>query len=106
MNIHNKNALLLSILGGVLMIISGASGAIAVIDILADALASMFGLPVVLTFEAVMGYLAVMTSMAGGVAIVGGLILTTDRVWLGRIILLGAIAAGVLGLMMIMVQAI
>jgi len=104
MNIHNKNALLLSILGGTLMIISGASGAIAVIDVLEEALTAMFGLSVVLTFEAVMGYLAVMTSMAGVVAIIGGFILTTDRVWVGRIILLGAIAAGVLGLMMSMVQ--
>jgi hypothetical protein len=104
MNIHNKNALLLSILGGVLMIISGASGAISVIDILEDALTSTFGLSVVLTFEAVMGYLAIMTSMAGVFAIIGGFILTTDRVWVGRIILLGAIAASVLGLMMSMVQ--
>ena len=104
MSIHNKNALLLSILGGVLMIISGASGAIAVIDVLADALTTMFDLSVVLTFELVMGYLAVLTSIAGVAAIIGGLILTTDKVWIGRIILLGAIAAGVLGLLMSMVQ--
>jgi len=104
MNIHNKNALLLSIIGGVLLIISGASGAIAVIDVLEDALTAMFGLSVVLTFEAVMGYLSIMTSMAGVVAIIGGFMLTTDKVWVGRIILLGAIAAGVLGLMMSMVQ--
>ena len=104
MNIHNKNALLLSILGGVLMIISGASGAIAVLDVLADSLTALFGLSAVLPLEAVMGYLAVMTSIAGLVAIIGGFILTTDRVWVGRIILLGAIAAGVLGLMMSMVQ--
>lgn len=86
------------------MIISGASGAIAVIDVLADALTTMFDLSVVLTFELVMGYLAVLTSIAGVAAIIGGLILTTDKVWIGRIILLGAIAAGVLGLLMSMVQ--
>ena len=86
------------------MIISGASGAIAVMDVLAEALTAMFGLSVVLTFEVVMGYLAVVTSMAGAVAIIGGFILTTDRVWIGRIILLGAVAAGVLGLMISMVQ--
>jgi hypothetical protein len=51
-----------------------------------------------------MGYLAVMTIIAGVVTIIGGLILTTDRVWIGRVILLGAIAAGVLGLMITMVQ--
>ena len=45
-----------------------------------------------------------MTILAGIVTIIGGLILTTDRVWLGRIILLGAIAASVLGLMMSLVQ--
>jgi len=86
------------------MIISGASGAIAVIDVLEEALTAMFGLSVVLTFEAVMGYLAIMTSMAGVTAIIGGFMLTTDRVWVGRIILLGSIAAGVLGLMMSLVQ--
>ena len=86
------------------MIISGASGAIAVLDVLAESLTVLFGLSAVLPFEAVMGYLAVMTSIAGLVAIIGGLILTTDRVWVGRIILLGAIAAGVLGLLISMVQ--
>lgn len=104
MNIHNKNALVLSIIGGVLMIISGTSGAIAVLDELADALTAAFGLSIVFTFETVMGYLAVMTSLAGIAAIIGGLVLTTDRVWVGRIILLGAIAAGVIGLMMSLVQ--
>ncbi len=104
MNIHNKNALILCIIGGVLMITSGASGAIAVVDELADALTAGFALPILFTFEAVMGYLAVVTILAGIVTIIGGLILTTDRVWLGRIILLGAIAAGVLGLMMSLVQ--
>ena len=86
------------------MIISGASGAIAVLDVLADSLTVLFGLSAVLPLEAVMGYLAVMTSIAGLVAIIGGFILTTSRVWIGRIILLGAIAAGVLGLLMSMVQ--
>ncbi|TFH04652.1 MAG: hypothetical protein E4H14_14285 [Candidatus Thorarchaeota archaeon] len=104
MNIHNKNSLLLSFAGGVLIIISGTSGAIAVLDVLADALTAAFGLSIVFTFEAVMGYLAIMTILAGIVAIIGGLVLTTDRVWLGRVILLGAIAASVLGLMITMVQ--
>ena len=104
MNIHNKNSLLLSFAGGVLMIVSGASGAIAVIDVLEEALAAAFGLSIVFTFEAVMGYLSVMTILAGIVTIIGGLILTTDRVWIGRVILLGAIAAGVVGLMISMVQ--
>lgn len=104
MIIHNKNSLLLAFTGGVLMIISGASGAIAVLDILEDALVAAFGLSIVLTFEAVMGYLAIMTIIAGIATIIGGLILTTSRVWIGRVILLGAIAAGVLGLLITMVQ--
>ena len=86
------------------MIISGASGAIAVYDELADALTAAGGLSIVFTFETVMGILGVMTSLAGVVTIIGGLILTTDRVWIGRIILLGAIASGVIGLMMSLVQ--
>ncbi len=101
MNIHNKNALVLCIIGGVLMISSGASGAIAVVDELADALSAT---SILFTFEAVMGYLAVMTILAGLVTVIGGIILTTDRVWLGRIIVLGAITASVLGLMMSLVQ--
>ncbi len=104
MKIHNKNSLLLALTGGVLMIISGTSGAIAVLDVLEEALAAAFGLSFVLTFEAVMGYLALVTIIAGIVSIIGGLILTTSRVWLGRIILLGAIAASVLGLLISMVQ--
>lgn len=86
------------------MVTSGASGSIDVMDVLADALSEAGGFSLVLTFEAMMGYLAIVTSLAGGVAIIGGLILTTDRVWLGRVILLGAIATGVIGLMMSMVQ--
>jgi len=85
------------------MIISGASGAIAVYDELADALTAAFGLSIVFTFETMMGILAVMTSLAGVVTIIGGIVLTTERVWIGRIILLGSIAAGVLGLMMSLV---
>ncbi|MHA1613628.1 MAG: hypothetical protein ACTSW7_05885 [Candidatus Thorarchaeota archaeon] len=104
MNIHNKNALILSIIGGVLIITSGASGAIAVVDELADVLTAAFAFQILFTFEAVMGYLAVMMILAGIVSVIGGFILTTDRVWLGRIILLGAIAASVLGLMMSLVQ--
>jgi len=103
MNIHNKNALLLCVIGGVLMIISGASGAIVVYDELADALTAAFGLSIVFTFETMMGILAVMTSLAGVATIIGGIVLTTERVWIGRIILLGSIAAGVLGLMMSLV---
>ena len=86
------------------MIISGASGAIEVLDVLEEAYEAVFGLQLLLTFEAVMGYLSVVTILAGLVAIIGGLILTTQRVWLGRVILLGAIAVGVVGLLMTMVQ--
>ena len=104
MNIHNKNSLLLAFSGGVLFIVSGASGAIAVLDVLEEALIAMGGLSLILTFDAVMGYLSIMTVLAGVAIIIGGLILTTDRVWVGRVILLGAIAAGVVGLMITMVQ--
>ena len=86
------------------MIISGASGAIAVLDELADALTAAFGFSFVFTVESIMGYLSVLMILAGLVMIIGGLILTTDRVWVGRIILLGAISTGVLGLMMSMIQ--
>ena len=104
MNIHNKNSLMLAVVGGILLIISGASGAIEVLDVLEEAFEAAFGLQILLSFEAVMGYLSVVTILAGIVSIIGGLVLTTHRVWLGRVILLGAIAAGVVGLLIAMVQ--
>jgi hypothetical protein len=51
MPIHNKNSLLLSLGGGVLMILAGVSGAIGVIGELSEALQYFFGLEFFTNFE-------------------------------------------------------
>ncbi len=106
MNIHNRNAFLLCFSGGALMIVSGTSGAIAVLDDLAKALTRIFGLSFVYSFESVMGFLAMVTIFGGIVTIIGGAVLTTTRVWLGRVLLISGISAGVIGLLMSLVQVI
>ncbi len=88
------------------MIISGTSGTIAVLDDLAVALTQFFGLSFVYTFESIMGVLAIVTILGGIVTIIGGFVLTTTKVWLGRVLLISGITAGVIGLLMSMVQVI
>ncbi|MHA1965865.1 MAG: hypothetical protein ACW97G_14900 [Candidatus Thorarchaeota archaeon] len=104
MTLHNRNPLLLCLGGGALLIISGASGAIGLINELAEGLAQIFGLTFVLTFENIMAGLAILTIFGGLVAILGGVILTTARVRLGRIVILLSITIGVIGLLMTLVQ--
>ncbi|TFG31351.1 hypothetical protein EU527_12620 [Candidatus Thorarchaeota archaeon] len=88
------------------MIISGTSGAIAVLDELAEALSDVFGSSFVYTFESVMGILSIVTILAGVVTIIGGIVITTTKVWFGRVLLISGITAGVIGLMMSLVQVV
>lgn len=106
MNMHNRNAFLLCFTGGLLMIISGTSGAITVLDELAEALVAIFGLSFVYTFESIMGILSIITIFAGIVTIIGGIVLTTTKVWFGRVLLISGITAGVIGLLMSLVQVV
>lgn len=104
MTIHNRTPLLLCILGGALLVMSGTSGAIEVLPQIAEGLQALFGLSLLITFETVMGALALLTVLSGLAAILGGVILTTSHVRLARIIIMLAIAAGVAGLLMGLVQ--
>jgi len=104
MTLHNKNPLLLCLGGGALLIISGASGAIGLLDELSEGLAEIFGLTFVLTFENIMAGLAVLTIVGGLVVILGGLILTTAKIRPARITILLGIIIGVVGLLMTLVQ--
>ena len=88
------------------MIISGTSGAISVLDDLEEALTRAFGLSFVYSFESFMGFLALVTIFGGIVTIIGGVMITTTRVWLGRVLLIAGITAGVIGLLMTLVQVI
>jgi hypothetical protein len=106
MKIHNKNAFILCFLGGVLLIASGASGVIGLIDELAEALHEALQLTLVLTLENIMAGLATITILSGIAVIIGGLVLTTSHVRAGRIIVNLAIAMGIIGLLMILVQSV
>lgn len=88
------------------MIVSGTSGAITVLDELTEALSAAFGLSFVYTFESVMGILSIVTIFAGIVTILGGIVITTTRVWFGRVLLISGITAGVIGLLMSLVQVV
>lgn len=80
MQMHNRTSLLLCIAGGALLISSAASGTIAVVGTMVDDLSHLFGPDFVVTFEIVMGILAVLTCLGGIGVIAGGLVLTTHRV--------------------------
>ncbi|RDE15345.1 MAG: hypothetical protein C4K48_04700 [Candidatus Thorarchaeota archaeon] len=106
MKIHNRNAFILCLVGGVLLFASGASGVIGLIDELAEALREILEFSLVLTLENIMAGLASITIISGVVVIVGGVMLTTSEVRAGRIIVNLAIAVGIIGLLMILVQSV
>ncbi len=103
-SIHNSTALFLSAIGGILLIVSGISGAISVVvDVMLD-IESVFGPEAALSFEIIVGILAVLTILGGVGIIIGGLVMTTTRVELGRNIVLVAVGTSVLGLFLSLVQ--
>jgi hypothetical protein len=104
MKIHNQNSLLLCLGGGTLMIISGVSGAIGVIGELSEILRYVFGLEFLETFHNFMTGLAAWAALGGAVVIIGGIVLTTSKVWFGRVLISAGIIVGVVGLLMTLVQ--
>ena len=104
MTLHNRNPLLLSLGGGILMILSGFSGAIGVIGELSDFLQYFYGLRFLETFENFMAGLAIWAALGGIVIIFGGLVLTTEKVRFGRVLIIAGIIIGVIGLLMTLVQ--
>ncbi|UCE09334.1 MAG: hypothetical protein JSW61_10180 [Candidatus Thorarchaeota archaeon] len=104
MNIHNRNPMILCLIGGVLIIISGVSDTFGVISEFTDGLDALFGPESVLSFKITIGILSVLTSMGGLGIIIGGLILTTRRVEVGRNVILVAMLAAILSLIMSLVQ--
>ncbi|MFX1484116.1 MAG: hypothetical protein ACFFCP_13125 [Promethearchaeota archaeon] len=86
------------------MIISGTTGAIGVIGELSEILQYLFGLEFFTTFDNFMRGLAAWAALGGLVVILGGTILTTERVRFGRIVILAGITVGVVGLLMTLVQ--
>ena len=86
------------------MIISGVSGAIGVIGEITEILQYVFGLEFLETFQNFMTGLAAWAAFGGAVVIVGGMILTTSKVWFGRVLIGAGIIVGVVGLLMTLVQ--
>jgi hypothetical protein len=104
MNVHNRNPLLLCLVGGILMILSGLSGAIGVIGQLSEALPYFFGFTFFESFQNFMEGLAMWAGLGGFVVILGGFVMTTEKVRFGRIMILAGIVVGVVGLLMTLVQ--
>ena len=86
------------------MILAGVSGAIGVIGELSDFIQYFFGLEFFNTFENFMSGLAMWAGLGGFVVILGGLILTTEKVRFGRMVILAGVTVGVVGLLMTLVQ--
>ena len=102
--IYNKASLMLCVIGGSLMIASGASGSLGYMTSLDGTLELVFGTAFMLTFETIIGILAVMTSLGGIGVIIGGFVVTTQRVEAGRIIIMTSMAIGTISLIMSLFQ--
>jgi hypothetical protein len=70
----------------------------------AEGLDTLFGPDFALSFEITIGILSVLTSLGGLGVIIGGFVLTTRRVEVGRNIVFVAMLAAILGLVMSLVQ--
>ncbi|MHA2240006.1 MAG: hypothetical protein ACXACE_00225 [Candidatus Thorarchaeota archaeon] len=103
-SIHNRTPLILSLLGGALMIASGASGTLGYMGDMLEGMNAFFDAEFLFTFEIIIGILATLTSLGGFIIIISGIILTTKYVEIGRIIILIAIGMGILSLIMTLVQ--
>jgi len=86
------------------MIASGASGTLGYLSELQNALDAVFGSTFTFTLEILLGILAGLTAIGGLGVIIGGWILTTERVEIGRILIMVSVGMGILSLVMSLVQ--
>ena len=86
------------------MIASGASGSLGYMSSLDGTLEQVFGTTFMVTFGTIMGILAVLTSIGGLGVILGGVVVTTRRVEVGRIIIMTSMAIGTISLIMSLFQ--
>ena len=97
-DVHNSNALLLCLVGGLLMMLAGVSGSIQLIEELMLSNGDVMDPTVLMTVEIVTGMLVLLTGLGGIGVVASGIILTTKRVQLGRILIALFTGMGVLGL--------
>ncbi|MBN2229017.1 MAG: hypothetical protein JW779_05440 [Candidatus Thorarchaeota archaeon] len=86
------------------MIISGVSGTLGYLPALQEGINSLFGESFSYTFELIMGILAGLTAIGGLGVILGGLVLTTRHVEIGRILVMVSMGMGAMSLVMSLVQ--
>ncbi len=106
MMLHNRTPFILCLVGGTLLILSGASGSIGLLDELVEGLTHLFGPDFVLTFAIIIGILSALMIIAGALVIVSGVVMTTHHVEIGRILLLVAVVMGVVGLIAGLAQSV
>jgi hypothetical protein len=92
------------LLGGSLIILSGVSGAYDMMSQFAEGLDTLFGPDFTLSFEITISILSVLTSLGGLGVIIGGFVLTTRKVEVGRNIVFVAMLTAILGLIMSLFQ--
>ena len=106
-DVHYSNALLLCLVGGLLVMLAGVSGTIQLMEELLLSNGDVMDPTALMTVEIVTGMLVLLTGLGGlgGMGIVAsGIILTTRRVQLGRILVALFTGMGVLGLAANLVQ--
>ena len=105
-DVHNSNALLLCLVGGLLMMLAGVSGSIQLMGELLLSNEDAMTPAATMTVEIVTGMLVLLTALGGVGIVVSGMILTTRRVQLGRILVALFTGMGVLGLVANLAQLI
>ena len=103
-DVHNSNAFLLCLVGGILMMLAGVSGTIQLMGELLLSNEDVMDPTTMMTVEIVTGMLVLLTGLGGLGIIVSGLVLTTRRVQLGRILVALFTGMGVLGLVLNLAQ--
>jgi len=97
-DIHNSNAFLLCLVGGILMMLAGISGTIQLVGELLLSNEDVMDPTAMMTVEIVTGMLVLLTALGGLGVVASGIVLTTRRVQLGRILVALFTGMGVLGL--------
>ena len=103
-DVHNSNALLLCLVGGLLVMLAGVSGTIQLMEELLLSNGDVMDPTALMTVEIVTGMLVLLTGLGGLGIVASGIILTTRRVQLGRILVALFTGMGVLGLAANLVQ--
>ncbi|MFW9801897.1 MAG: hypothetical protein ACFFFC_04565 [Candidatus Thorarchaeota archaeon] len=96
---RNKIPWLLCVAGGVMLIISGAVGNVGIFDTIAEISATIPELePYLPTIELVRQGLGVLASLGGNIVLIGGFLLTVERLYLGKFLIGTGAGMGIFGL--------